>query len=81
MKRFVFAALAAAGFCGLAAAQDLPPEKLIDQYMLEAKRALDDTTRSPESNAQGAFSAFERIEALVIDPPLEFRFFVWQGSC
>jgi len=56
-------------FCGPATAQDLPPEILADQYMLEGVEALE--------NGEGrrAIGAFEKIEALEVEPPAMFPFF------
>ena len=55
--------------CGPATAQDLPPDILADQYLLEATKALEN------GDPQGALRAFGRIEALDTEPPLEFLFF------
>ncbi|MDE2887466.1 MAG: hypothetical protein OXR72_04570 [Gemmatimonadota bacterium] len=86
MKRFVLATIAlapiaAASFLGLAcllsthaAAQDLPPDILVDQYLLEAKRALNDTTRVWKYRSQVALSALRKIEGQEIEPPLEFYY-------
>ncbi len=52
-----------------ALAQDLPPEILADQYMLEARKALE------KGDSQKAIQALGKIEALDIDPPPEFAFF------
>lgn len=54
---------------GPAAAQDLPPDILADQYLLEATKALEN------GNPQGALQAFGKIEALDTEPPLEFAYF------
>ena len=56
-------------YCGWAAAQDLPPDILADQYLLEAGRAME------QGDAQAAIRAFEKIEALDTEPPLEFLYF------
>ena len=55
--------------CGWAAAQDLPPDILADQYLLEAAKAME------QGNAQAALRAFGKIEALGTEPPLEFLYF------
>ena len=85
MKRLILVLsvmLTAAGPCGVAfliggeaAAQDLPPEILVDQYMLEAKRALEDTVQDRRMRWQTAISAFRKIEALNVEPPLEYLYF------
>ena len=54
---------------GLAGSQDLPPEVLADLYLLEATTALEN------GEPQQAIRAFEKIEALDIEPPLVFLFF------
>ena len=54
---------------GLAGSQDLPPEVLADLYLLEATTALEN------GEPQQAIQAFEKIEALDIEPPLVFLFF------
>ncbi|MYF24412.1 MAG: formylglycine-generating enzyme family protein [Nitrospira sp. SB0672_bin_25] len=56
-------------FCGMAVSQDLPDDILADQYLLEAKKALEN------GQPQTARQAFEKIEALDTEPPLEFYFF------
>ena len=56
-------------YCGMAVAQDLPDDILADQYLLEAKKALE------SSEPKTARRAFEKIEALDTEPPLEFYFF------
>ena len=55
--------------CGPAAAQDLPPDILADQYLLEATKALEN------GNPQGALRAFGKIEALDTERPAEFAYF------
>lgn len=50
-------------------AQDLPPEILADQYLLEARKALE------KGDTSAAFQAFGKIQALDTDPPPEFAFF------
>lgn len=55
--------------CVPAAVQDLPPDILADQYLLEATKALEN------GDPQGALQAFGKIEALDTEPPLEFLFF------
>ncbi len=52
-----------------ALAQDLPPDILADQYLLEASKALE------KGDSQKAIQALGKIEALDIDPPPEFAFF------
>ena len=61
-------------FCGIAVSQDLPDDILADQYLLEAKKALEN------GEPQTARRAFEKIEALDTEPPLEFFFFFRQTS-
>ena len=56
-------------YYGPAAAQDLPPGILADQYLLEATKALEN------GDPQGALRAFGKIEALDTEPPLDFLFF------
>ena len=80
MNRFgaILALIMAAVIWGVssASAVDFPPEILFDQYLLEAKRALEDTTRSNRKiNRRKAAEAFKRIEGLNLDLSLEFRFF------
>jgi len=55
--------------CSPALAQDLPPDILADQYLLEASKALE------KGDTQAALRAFGKIEALDTDPPPEFAFF------
>ncbi len=55
--------------CGPTTAQDLPPDILADQYLLEATKALE------SGNPQAAIRAFEKIEALDTEPPPEFAYF------
>ena len=80
MKRFgAISALVTAAViwsASAASAVDFPPEILFDQYLLEAKRALEDTTRrNRKTNRRKAAEAFKRIEGLNLDLSLEFRFF------
>ena len=56
-------------YCGWAVAQDLPPDVLADMYLLEAAKAME------QGDAQAAIRAFEKIEALDTQPPLEFLYF------
>lgn len=56
-------------FCGPAVAQDLPPDILADQYLLQVRSAL------AEGDTQTALEAFRQIEALDTVPPPEFAFF------
>ena len=55
--------------CGPAAAQDLPPDILADQYLLEATKALEN------GDPQRALQAFGKIEALDTELPAEFAYF------
>ena len=57
------------GFCGMAMSQDLPDDILADQYLLEAKKALEN------GEPQAARRAFLKIEALDTEPALEFYYF------
>ncbi len=50
-------------------AQDLPPDILADQYLLEARKALE------KGDPRAALQAFGKIEALDTEPPPEFAFF------
>ncbi len=56
-------------YCGVPAAQELPPDMLADQYLLAATAALQNQDR------QAAINAFQRIEALDVTPPTEFFYF------
>ena len=68
MKRFLIV-LASLAICyGRTAAQDLPPEILADQYLLEAASALEN------EEWEKAIQALRKIEALDVDPPVEFYF-------
>ena len=55
--------------CGPATAQDLPPDILADQYLLEATEALEQGELLKEERA------FKKIEALEIEPPPMFAYF------
>ena len=55
--------------CGPAAPQDLPPDILADQYLLEATEALE------QGELLKAERAFQKIEALEIEPPPMFAYF------
>ena len=55
--------------CGPTGAQDLSPDALADQYLLEATKALEN------GNTQRALSAFGKIETLDTEPPPEFTYF------
>ena len=55
-----------------AVSQELPPEIRADQYLLEGTRALG--AEDPDR----AIRAFEKLEALPVDPPPEF--FYWYGQ-
>ncbi len=57
------------GAGGPAVALDLPPDVRADQYLLEATEALE------QGDPQTALRAFENIEALDTEPPVEFLFF------
>ena len=61
-------------FCGMAMSQDLPDDILADQYLLEAKKALE------SGEPQTARRAFEKIEALDTEPPLGVLLFFRQTS-
>ena len=53
---------------GMAGAQDLPDDILADQYLWEAIRAFD------IGDIHSALAALEKIEALNINPPLDYLF-------
>ena len=53
----------------LPAAQDLPPEILVDQYLLEATKLME--SDEPDE----ALRKFEDIEELEVEPPAEFLFY------
>ena len=55
--------------CGPAGPQDLPPDMLADQYLLEATEALD------QGELLKAERAFQKIEALAVEPPPTFAYF------
>ena len=55
--------------CGPAGPQDLPPDILADQYLLEAAEAME------QGEPQKADRAFKKIEALGIEPPPLFAYF------
>ena len=55
--------------CGPAAPQDLPPDMLADQYLLEATEAME------QGELLKAERAFQKIEALEIEPPPTFAYF------
>ena len=57
------------GSGGPAMALDLPPDVRADQYLLEATEALE------QGDPKTAIRAFEKIEALDTEPPVEFLFF------
>ena len=48
---------------GPVVAQDLPPDILADQYLLEATEAME------QGELLKALRAFEKIEALEVEPP------------
>ena len=50
-------------FSGPVVAQDLPPDMLADQYLLEATEAME------RGELLTAVRAFEKIEALEVKPP------------
>ena len=54
---------------GPAGAQDLPPDMLADQYLLEAAEAME------QGELQQAERAFKKIEALEVEPPPTFAYF------
>ncbi len=54
---------------GPAVAQDLPPDMLADQYLLEATEAME------QGELLKAVRAFEKIEALEVEPPPLFAYF------
>jgi formylglycine-generating enzyme required for sulfatase activity len=56
-------------FYGPAVAQYLPPDMLADQYLLEATEAME------QGELLKALRAFEKIEALNIEPPPMFAYF------
>ncbi len=68
MKRLCIVLVVIASCCELVAAQDLPPDVLADQYLLEATEALEN------GDVQNAVLAFQKIEELAIKPPLEYLF-------
>ena len=68
MKRLCIVLVVIASCCELVAAQDLPPDILADQYLLEATEALEN------GDVQNAVLAFQKIEELAIKPPLEYLF-------
>ena len=55
--------------CGSSVAQDLPPDILADQYLLEATEAME------KGELQKAYGVFKKIEALEIEPPPTFAYF------
>ncbi len=55
--------------CSPSAAQDLPPDMLADQYLLEATEALE------QGDPQKALRAFKKIKALEVEPPPLFAYF------
>ena len=78
MKRYLLiisALFTAVGSCGAAAPQDLPPEMQADLYLLEAKRAMEDTVQESPIRRKTAISAFRKIEALNIKPALDYLHF------
>ncbi len=54
---------------GPVGAQDLPPDILADQYLLEATEAME------QGELQTANRAFKKVEALEIEPPPTFAYF------
>ncbi len=56
------------GWGGVGVAQDLPPEIVLDQYWLEGTEAL------KKGEVDRARRAFEKIEALEVEPPPVFLF-------
>ena len=59
------------GVGGLVVSQELPPEMRMDQYLLEGQRALE------HEDPAAAVQAFQKLDALPVDPPVEFAF--WYG--
>lgn len=55
--------------CSPAVAQDLPPDMLADQYLLEAAAAME------QGELLKAERAFKKIEALEVEPPPTFAYF------
>ena len=53
---------------GPALAQELPPDMLADMYLLEAVKALE------SGDQQQALQAFQKIEALAVEPPPLFAY-------
>ena len=68
----VLSLLVGLGMGELILSQDLPPEMRADQYLLEGTRAL------KQKDPAAALRAFEKLEALPVDPPPEF--FYWYGQ-
>ena len=60
------------GVGGVILSQDLPPEMRADQYLLEGQRAVE------ADDPAAALRAFEKLEVLPVDPPVEF--FYWYGQ-
>ena len=59
------------GVGGLVVSQELPPDVRADQYLMEGKRAVD------RQDLPAAVEAFKKVEALPVDPPVDFAF--WYG--
>ena len=74
MMRLCVVLLVIAGSLGRVAAQDLPPEVLVDQYLLEAASALE------EGDNPSALEAFRRIEALPCRTAYGVSLFIWEIS-
>lgn len=69
MKKLALAFFCAVLLHGSVAAQDLPPDILADQYLLEATKALEN------GDVWVAMRAFAKIEALDTERPSEFAYF------
>ena len=70
--RLVLSLLLGLGLGGLVVSRELPPEIRADQYLLEGKQALN------HNDPVAAIQAFKKLEALPVDPPVEF--FYWYGK-
>lgn len=79
MKTVLFVFVAALLCGGAPSAQELPPDILADQYLLAATEAME------QGEIRKALRAFEKIEALEVEPPPTFaysygKFLVEHGS-
>ena len=68
----VLSLLLGLGVGELILSQELPPEIRADQYLLEGQRAV------KADDPAAALRAFKKLEALPVDPPVEF--FYWYGQ-